>query len=96
MTKMLALGVGLKDVVASVTSHPARMLRMQESIGTLAPGREADISVLKLHDGAFPLSDNSGVRVIASQAFEPLFCLRAGRRYEADSPLIPPLASEGA
>jgi dihydroorotase len=96
MTKLLTLGLPLADVVASVTSNPARMLGMTDTIGTLAPGLEADISVLDLRRGAFPLADNSGVKVIAQEALVPLFCLRAGIRYEADSPLIPPALSEAA
>jgi dihydroorotase len=96
MSKMLALGIPLNDVVASVTRNPAAMLRMQDSLGTLAVGREADISVLELREGAFALSDNSGVEVTAAQAFAPLFCLRAGRRHDCDSPLIPPVLSVAA
>ncbi len=96
MTKLLTLGIPLMDVVATVTSNPARMLRMEDSIGALAVGREADISVLDLCEGAFPLSDNSGVTVTAAQAFAPVFCLRAGERFDADSPLIPPVMPEAA
>jgi dihydroorotase len=96
MTKLLALGVPLTDVIASVTSNPAHLLRLEDSLGTLAPGREADVSVLELRDGAFPLSDNSGARVVAERAFVPLYCLRGGVRYDVDSPLVPPLLTEAA
>jgi dihydroorotase len=90
MSKLLALGMNIDDVVATVTCNPAKMLGMSNIIGTIAPGREADISVLELQDGAFELSDNSGVSVTAPQLFAPLFCLRAGERFDATSPLIPP------
>jgi dihydroorotase len=94
MAKLLALGLKLPEVVATVTSNAARVLRMEDRIGSLRPGMEADVSVLALDEGRFVLSDNSGERVVASQMLSPLFCLRAGRRFEADSPLVPqPLAA---
>jgi dihydroorotase len=92
MTELMTLGMSLADVIATVTSNPARMVHMQDSIGALLPGREADISVLDLLRGRFTLSDNSGEKVIADQMLTPAFALRAGKRVTADSPLIPPAA----
>jgi dihydroorotase len=63
---------------------------MQDSIGTLLLGREADISVLDLLHGRFTLSDNSGEKVIAEQMLTPAFAIRAGKMIPADSALIPP------
>jgi dihydroorotase len=89
MTELLTLGVPLTDVVATVTANPARMLRMEDRIGSLQPGREADISVLELVNGRFRLTDNSGETVTAPAMLRPVFALRAGRMVEAESPLIP-------
>ena len=89
MTKLLALGVTLPEVVATVTANPARMLGMGDTLGSLRPGREADISVLDMRSGRFELADNSGERMIASETIAPLFALRAGRRFDSTSPLIP-------
>jgi dihydroorotase len=90
MSKILHLGMSLDEVVATVTSNPAKMLGMSDKIGTLAVGREADISVVEILDGAFTLSDNSGVSVTAQKMIVPLFCLRAGEKFDASSPLVPP------
>jgi len=90
MSKILHLGMSLNDVVATVTSNPAKMLGMADTIGTLAPGREADVSVVEILNGAFELSDNSGVSVTAAKMIVPVFCLRAGERFVASSPLVPP------
>lgn len=68
------------------------MVQMQDSIGALLPGREADISVLDLLRGRFTLSDNSGEKVIAHEMLTPAFSIRAGRVVAADSTLIPPAA----
>jgi dihydroorotase len=89
MTELLTLGIGLPEVVATVTSNPARMVQMQDSIGSLQTGREADISVLDLLKGRFTLSDNSGEKVIAQEMLTPAFAIRAGKVMSADSPLIP-------
>jgi dihydroorotase len=90
MTELMALGMSLPEIVATVTSNPARMVRMGDTLGTLAVGREADVSVLNLLRGRFTLSDNSGETLVTDQMLTPDFALRAGRRVLSDSPLIPP------
>jgi dihydroorotase len=92
MTELLTLGIPMAEVIATVTTNPARMVQMQDSIGALLPGREADISVLDLLRGRFTLSDNSGEKVIAQEMFTPAFAVRAGKVMQADSALIPPPA----
>ena len=90
MTELLTLGVPLADVVATVTSNPARMLRMEDSLGSLQPGREADVSVLELLPGRFKLTDNSGETMVAPEMVRPVFALRGGTMFQAESPLVPP------
>jgi dihydroorotase len=90
MTKLLALGMTLPDIVATVTSNPAAMLGRADQLGALRPGREADVSVLDLTPGRFELRDNSGAVVVAREMLSPVLALRAGRRFDATSPLIPP------
>lgn len=89
MTSMLALGLTLEQVVPMVTSHAAAMLRMEGEIGTLRPGVEADVSVLTEDHGRFLLQDNEDTQVVAERLLRPLFCLRAGVRYDADSVALP-------
>jgi dihydroorotase len=92
MTELMTLGIPLPEVVATVTCNAARMLKMEDTIGALLPGREADISVLDLLRGRFTLSDNSGEKVIAQEMLTPAFALRAGDVMAADSALVPPPA----
>ena len=94
MSELLALGLGLDEVVATVTANPAKMLGLEDEIGTVQPGREADLSVLEVLTGRFRLSDNSGEEVIAERLVMPAWCMRAGRVVRADSPLVPePIAA---
>jgi len=60
LSKFLALGLGVRDVVAMATEAPARILRYEDR-GTLRVGALADIALFRLHEGAFPLYDNTGV-----------------------------------
>ena len=96
MTELLALGLELEEVVATVTANAAKLLRMEDALGSLDVGREADISVLDVLKGRFQLSDNSGVEVVTDTLIRPAFCLRAGMRYDADSPLVPPAMEAAA
>lgn len=92
MTSMLALGLTLEQVVPMVTSNCAAMLGMQSVIGTLQPGVEADVSVLDDMTGRFVLTDNEDTQVVAERALRPAFCLRAGKRFDANSPILPDTA----
>ena len=97
MTSMLALGLSLEQVVPMVTSHCATMLRMDSEIGTLRPGVEADVSVLADETGRFLLQDNEDTKVVAERMLRPVFCLRAGVRYDSDAVILPrPVMAEAA
>jgi dihydroorotase len=89
MSSMLALGLSLEQVVPMVTSNPAAMLGMAGEIGSLAVGRVADVSVLDDVRGRFLLRDNDQNEVVAERLLQPVFCLRAGERFEADASILP-------
>ena len=94
MTELLTLGVALNDVVKTVTSNAAELVNMSDSIGSLAVGRAADVSVIDMLSGKFTLQDNLRVKVTAERYLSPVFCLLAGKRYDADSPILPmPMAA---
>ena len=92
MTSMLALGLPLEKIVPMVTLNAARMLGLEGEIGLLKPGVEADVSVLNDERGRWTLRDNEGNTVRAERMLRPAFCLRAGRRHDADASILPPLA----
>lgn len=48
LSKYLALGMSLEQVVRCVTETPARFLGMEGLIGTLAPGAYGDVAIVKL------------------------------------------------
>jgi dihydroorotase len=92
MTSMLALGLPLEKVVPMVTTHPAQMLGLAGEIGLLKAGVQADVTVLHDERGRWTLRDNEGNELRAERMLRPHFCLRAGRRHDADASILPPLA----
>ncbi|MBP7564419.1 MAG: amidohydrolase/deacetylase family metallohydrolase [Burkholderiaceae bacterium] len=91
MSTMLALGLPIQHVVAMATINAARMAGLEDQLGTLAVGRVADVSVLDCESGRWRIRDNEGTEMDIHTRLSPAFCLRAGRRFDADSPLLPVL-----
>jgi dihydroorotase len=91
MTSLLALGLSLEQVLPMVTTNAARMIGMQDTLGALRVGGVADVSVLSDERGNWTLSDNEGTRITANRLLQPLFCLRAGQRFDASAAILPRL-----
>jgi dihydroorotase len=89
MSSMLALGLTMEQVVPMVTVNAAKMIGMEDEIGSLKPGVTADVSVLSDQRGKFLLQDNEKNQVVAERLLQPLFCLREGKRYEANANILP-------
>jgi dihydroorotase len=93
MSSMLALGLPLEKIVPMVTTNPATMLGLEREIGLLKPGVVADVSVLHDDRGRWTLRDNEGTTLRTERMLRPYLCLRAGRRYDSDASILPPLAA---
>ncbi len=89
MSSMLALGLTMEQVVPMVTINAAKMIGMENEIGSLKPGVTADVSVLSDQRGKFLLRDNEKNEVVAERLLQPLFCLREGKRYDATANILP-------
>jgi dihydroorotase len=61
MSKILALGIKLDDVIRMSTANPARQIKKPQ-LGNLDVGAEADIAVLRLDRGKFGLLDSASAR----------------------------------
>ncbi|MGE0609340.1 MAG: amidohydrolase family protein [Pirellulales bacterium] len=79
MDKFLHLGMSLDEVVERATLLPARFLHLEDEIGTLRPGAAADVTVLQVIEGEFPLTDTMGVTEIGTRHLEPRVVLLAGQ-----------------
>jgi dihydroorotase len=84
ISKVWALGVPLSDAIGMATSATARVIGRDHELGTLAPGRAAEVSVLRIDEGEALLSDGFET-ITASQRLVPVGCLRSGTWIEADA-----------
>jgi len=66
MSKFVALGVPLVEVIRATTINPARAVRLEDR-GTLRPGLLGDATVLTLEQGRFMLEDVLGEKLAATQ-----------------------------
>ncbi len=78
MSKFLALGLPLEDVIAKSTLNPARMVK-REDLGHLSVGAAADVAVLSLQAGKFGFIDSFGGRLRADKKLVCELTLRDGR-----------------
>jgi len=88
MNELIALGVELRDVIRMVTVNAATMLGVTDELGSLAPGRVADISVLAIDEDDWTLQDCLGVRIKTDERLRPVLAVRAGKVHRARSPLL--------
>jgi len=89
MNSMMALGLAFDHVIKMATSNAAVMAGMSDEIGTLKNGAIADITVLSDERGKWVLRDNDHNEVTANRMLAPVFCLRAGSRFDAAPELVP-------
>lgn len=63
MSKFMALGMSLTEVIRAATENPAKALR-REDLGTFAVGAAGDATVMELRDEAMEHTDVSGEKLI--------------------------------
>ncbi|MBM3401628.1 MAG: amidohydrolase/deacetylase family metallohydrolase [Bacteroidetes bacterium] len=78
MSKFLALGMELKDVIERSTWAPAKVINRSD-LGHLSIGAEADLAVFNLREGKFGFTDVRRVSVQGSKKLEAELTLRAGK-----------------
>ncbi|MBM4005233.1 MAG: amidohydrolase family protein [Planctomycetes bacterium] len=77
MSKFLYLGMPLEKVIRASTSVPATAMRLQERLGTLRTGYQADVVLLKREKGNFPLLDVEGqIRHATERLIPTMVCKR--------------------
>jgi dihydroorotase len=76
MSKFLALGLSLDEVVSRATIGPARALGL--SGGTLRGGERADVTVLELIDAAVEWEDTWGHTFPGTQRLRPVLTVQRG------------------
>ena len=77
MSKYLAMGMEIEDVVLRATWSPAQSIR-REDLGHLSSGAVADVVVWSIRQGTFGFVDAGGNRIEGSKKLEAELTLRDG------------------
>lgn len=78
MSKFLALGLSVDDVILRSTWNSARAIR-QEQLGHLSVGAPADVAVLRMESGEFGFLDSYGARLRGNRKLTCELTLREGK-----------------
>jgi dihydroorotase len=78
MSKFLAMGMPLKEVVARSTWHPARQIKRAD-LGHLDVGGVADVAVLSVDIGRFGFTDVDGGKLEGVQKLQAELTVREGK-----------------
>jgi dihydroorotase len=84
MDRFIALGFTLEQVVSMVTVNPAQALGEQDRLGSLAVGRQADISVLEVRQGRWRVYDTLGESLALETAIVPVLTVKRGETFEPE------------
>ena len=97
MSKMLMLGMELKEVVYRSTVTPARAISRFPDVGTLGEGREADVAILEIEEGVFAYHDAWEKKRVGTRRLNNVLTLRAGEIvYDRDARAFPDWAGTSA
>src|SRR6266850_5981356 len=84
MTRFLGLGFTLPQVVTMCTANPAKAAGVDDRLGSLAVGRQADISVLDIRPGDWMVYDVLGAALRVDRAVVPFVTVKKGRVFTPD------------
>lgn len=71
MSRFLALGMTLEQVLSCVTTKPAEVLGVQDTVGSLKAGMRANITVLDRREGKISFTDVMGDAVTGRELLVP-------------------------
>jgi dihydroorotase len=80
MSKMMYLGMSFDDVLQRTTITPARFINRVDGLGTLTVGGPADVAVLSIEKGEFPLTDSQKNTVTAKERVTARATICRGKR----------------
>lgn len=78
MTKFLAMGMDLNNIIKASTWNPAQIIK-REDLGHLSQGAEADVAILSIRTGKFGLYDYKGYKIEGDKKFECEMTIRSGK-----------------
>ena len=82
LTKFLALGLNLDQIIAMCTINPAVVIGWQDRLGSLEVGRDADIAVLQIVNEPTKLRDSVGGEMTTEQRIAARWTIRQGEVFQ--------------
>lgn len=83
LSKFLHLGIPLAEVIRLGTAAPAGAIGKSGELGTLRPGAIGDVTISKLEEGRFLLSDSGRRRTVeATRRISHVTTVKDGREYK--------------
>jgi len=84
MSKFMAVGYTLQDVVRMASVNAAKAIGLQDQVGAIAVGREADLSIFDAVTGKWKFTDTKEVPFTGEKALVPVQTVRAGALFSPD------------
>lgn len=84
MSKFMALGLDLKQIIEMSTINSARALGVEHRSGSLKPGMDADVSILKLLSGTWRLEDSEQQIIKVPKLIAPDITIKSGQVITAE------------
>ena len=81
MAKFMSIGYTLSDVIKATTANAAQALGLEDEIGAIAIGRDADLSVIDLVEGDFTFTDTRGQAFAGRYGLAPVRTVKAGEEF---------------
>jgi dihydroorotase len=86
LSKLLHVGMELPEVIRATTATPAGAIGRERSMGTLAAGRDGDLTIFELRSGHWALPDAAGVTEVVERLIVPRMAVLAGTVHYLGSP----------
>jgi dihydroorotase len=83
LTRFLAMGFTLEQVIEMSTINPAKALGEEDRLGSLGIGKQADISVLDIKEGDWVVYDVLRGSRKFDKAIVPVLAVKRGEIFEA-------------
>lgn len=84
MGRFMAAGYEVKDMVRMATANAAKALNLQDEIGALKVGMEADITVMDVAKGKWKFIDTVQKEFTGEKALTPVLTVKAGEVFNPD------------
>lgn len=93
MSRLLALGFKLEQLVEMTTINPARVYGIDNAKGSLKPGMDADVSIVEIVPANWEAPDAEGKTILVKELIMPRACVKAGK-YIPSNPVALPVLKE--